>query len=166
MLRNAKNHLNKTQKLELCHFMPKFAICPLTRSFFNLRKWVFRNGTHIQTDRQTDRRTSQLFDWIGLGADSVKIACDSTTYNSIKHYATDNATYRLNWPCGRFINKLGYGPVFVFLTRKLLKGWKLNYWLNGEEDPMYNTGEETGIFLFVCCSFLKYNIKLILTPIT
>ena len=66
----------------MCHCRPKLAICPSTRSFFDLQKWVFRNGT----DRQTDRRTSQLYDWIGLGAESVIMPKNRTlTYRNTEH---------------------------------------------------------------------------------
>ena len=47
-----KIHQNKKkQQLNLCHRRPKLAIRSSTRTFFDLRNWVYCNGTHRQTDR-------------------------------------------------------------------------------------------------------------------
>ena len=70
-----KNYLY-SKKLKFCHSSPKLAIGTLTRGLHNLRKWVFRNVTDLQTDTQKGTRTSRIYDWIGLGAVSVKIPDD------------------------------------------------------------------------------------------
>ena len=55
---------------KLCHCKPILGIHSLTTGLPDSPKWVFWYGT----DRHTHTRTSQLYEWIGLGADSVKIA--------------------------------------------------------------------------------------------
>ena len=52
--KNAKNHQNRTYQ-NVCHCMLKLAICPLTRCYFDLPKWVFCNGADTQTHRRTLR---------------------------------------------------------------------------------------------------------------
>ena len=74
----------------LCHCRPKLAISPLTRSFFNIWKWVFRDGSDRQTNKEIDGRTLRLYDWISLPADSVNMLLRVT---SMTNYLTLGMPY-------------------------------------------------------------------------
>ena len=47
----------RKNKKKMCHCRPKLAILSSTRSFFDLRKWVFHYGKDRHTDRHGDSLT-------------------------------------------------------------------------------------------------------------
>ena len=74
---------NSLKKKKLYHCGPILTIRPSTRGLHDLRKSVFHDVLDLQRFRQTDRWTLQLYDWIGLGADSVKMEELRMTMRSI-----------------------------------------------------------------------------------
>ena len=66
-----KKSLKRKEKKKLCHCSPILAIRPLTRSFYDLRKKVFRDVTDRQTNKQTDGHSDSMTE-LAQWADSVK----------------------------------------------------------------------------------------------
>ena len=50
---------------------------PFYQKFFDLRKWVYCDGTHIQTDTQTDIAENRLNRHWGQFSENVMIVCIS-----------------------------------------------------------------------------------------